>query len=94
MAREAVSGRAAGCGDWEGVPTGVCREDEAGAGAGRDAGCAGWIVSEMEQYLVDNDIADVRELIGALKVWVETLCIFSMGGANYPAFRFWIRFQW
>jgi dihydroorotate dehydrogenase (NAD+) catalytic subunit len=33
-----------------------------------DPGAAGRIVREMEQYLVDNDIADVRELIGALKV--------------------------
>jgi dihydroorotate dehydrogenase (NAD+) catalytic subunit len=33
-----------------------------------DPGAAGRIVREMEQYLVDNDIGDVRELIGALKV--------------------------
>lgn len=33
-----------------------------------DPGAAGRIVREMEQYVVDNDIADVRELIGALKV--------------------------
>ena len=33
-----------------------------------DPGAAGRIVREMEQYLVDNGIGDVRELIGALKV--------------------------
>jgi dihydroorotate dehydrogenase (NAD+) catalytic subunit len=33
-----------------------------------DPGAAGRIVREMEQYLVDNEIADVRELIGALRV--------------------------
>jgi len=33
-----------------------------------DPGAAGRIIREMEQYLVDNGIADVRELIGALKV--------------------------
>jgi dihydroorotate dehydrogenase (NAD+) catalytic subunit len=33
-----------------------------------DPGAAGRIVREMEQYLADNGIADVRELIGALKV--------------------------
>src|SRR5512136_878978 len=33
-----------------------------------DPGAAGRIVREMEQYLVDNGIADVRELIGGLRV--------------------------
>jgi len=33
-----------------------------------DPGVAGRIVREMEQYLVENGIADVRELIGTLKV--------------------------
>jgi dihydroorotate dehydrogenase (NAD+) catalytic subunit len=33
-----------------------------------DPGAAGRIVREMEQYLVDNEIADVREMIGALRV--------------------------
>ena len=33
-----------------------------------DPGAAGRIVREMEQYLVDNGIDDIRELIGALRV--------------------------
>lgn len=33
-----------------------------------DPGAAGRIVREMEQYLMDNGIGDVKELIGALRV--------------------------